>query len=62
LTINRKSIVKLWMKEGDNWLTDDEKYTTQFDLGGDLAIVIRPDLYVGYVGIDPNNYFSAFLS
>lgn len=36
-----------------------EHYTTKFDLGneGETAIVIRPDLYVGYCGANPGEYF-----
>ncbi|KAJ5047197.1 uncharacterized protein L3040_003038 [Drepanopeziza brunnea f. sp. 'multigermtubi'] len=37
--------------------------TTSFDLGQDLtsAIVIRPDLYTGYVGTDVLGYFKGFV-
>lgn len=35
--------------------------TTDFELGEHLSIVIRPDLYTGYVGADIRSYFEAFL-
>jgi hypothetical protein len=39
-------------------MVDGTVLTTTFDLGGEnLAIIIRPDLYVGYAGQDPSEYF-----
>jgi phenol 2-monooxygenase len=41
-------------------LLDGRELTTEFGLGksGDTAIIIRPDLYVGYVGNEPGEYFT----
>ncbi|KAH6671280.1 monooxygenase [Halenospora varia] len=38
---------------------DGKALSTTFGLGrgGEIAVVIRPDLYVGYVGLDPTSYF-----
>ncbi|CAM5999992.1 unnamed protein product [Sphagnum balticum] len=38
--------------------------TTRFDLGqrGEVAIVVRPDLYVGYAGVDANDYFKGIFA
>lgn len=46
--------------EGFKVTTDKEDVlTTRFNLGqrGEEAIIIRPDLYVGYAGVDANDYF-----
>jgi len=63
-----KQPVKVWdvatLEGGKFSITTDKKgegFTTNFELGKDVAIVIRPDLYIGYVGAHLTEYFSAFL-
>jgi hypothetical protein len=66
LTHERKSHVLVWRFSQDSKretqiIIGEEKelFTTKFDLGkeGETAIVIRPDLYVGYCGTKPDEYF-----
>jgi hypothetical protein len=51
--------------EGFKIVTEREVViTTRFDLGqrGEVTIVVRPDLYVGYAGVDANDYFKGIFA
>lgn len=66
--IGNDEVAKVWnfeKTEGSDTYTittdANETFTTTFPLGQDQDIVVRPDLYVGYVGTNATEYFNKFL-
>jgi hypothetical protein len=72
LSPSQQQSILVWNVSRIEGSTDDVKFDittesgvnfkTDFELGTDVAVVIRPDLYVGYVGDNYVEYFNSFLA